>query len=222
MSPAGEPFSVIVLAEPNPNAPGLCCSQLGQVPLPSVQSASDVHVLVDTGEQVPAVGPVQQLYGLPALTHPLFDGHWGDSLGSPSKQPVPAGPLVASSRQKPQYTRAWLGRFAPVLLIVPVDRAKAIGRLPMLVPGIGGQSWLVGKLESTGESAGTQVFPLLRPPWQTTGPPQVPPLGQSVVVLHGPAAFEPPLQVWLQTGHDWMPCAPDVGVSGKRSPPTKS
>src|SRR5437016_5840785 len=83
----------------------------------------------------------------------------------------------------------------------------------MLRPVDGGQSWLVGKLESTGESAGVQAMPLLRPPWQTTEPPQVPPLGQSAVLLHGPAAFEPPVQVWLQVGHDWMPSA-----VGKRSP----
>src|SRR5438128_396019 len=105
---------------------------------------------------------------------------------------------------------------APVLLTVAVERAKAIGRLPMLRPVEGGQSWLVGKLESTGESAGVQGFPLLRPPWQTTEPPQVP-LGQSALLLHGPAAFEPPVQVWLQTGHDWMPSA-----VGKRSPVRKS
>src|SRR2546427_2174375 len=86
----------------------------------------------------------------------------------------------------------------------------------MLRPVDGGQSWRVGKLESTGESAGVQGFPLLRPPWQTTEPPQVP-LGQSALLLHGPAAFEPPLQVWLQTGHDWMPSA-----VGKRSPVRKS
>src|SRR5947208_2544051 len=87
----------------------------------------------------------------------------------------------------------------------------------MLRPVDGGQSWVVGKLGSTGESAGVQARPLLRPPWQTTGPPQVPPLGQSALLLHGPAAFEPPVQVWLQTGHDWMPSA-----VGKRSPVRKS
>ena len=87
----------------------------------------------------------------------------------------------------------------------------------MVVPGTGGQSWLVGKLGSTGESAGVQVFPVLRPPWQTTEPPQLPPLGQSALLLHGPAAFVPPVQVWLQTGHDWMPSA-----VGKRSPVRKS
>src|SRR5438552_13503321 len=87
----------------------------------------------------------------------------------------------------------------------------------MLRPVDGGQSWVVGKLESTGESAGVQAMPLLRPPWQTTGPPQVPPLGQSALLLHGPAAFVPPVQGWLQVGHDWMPSA-----VGERSPVGKS
>src|SRR5207244_7639428 len=66
------------------------------------------------------------------------------------------------------------------------------------------------------ESAGVQGIPLLGPPWQTTEPPQVPPLGQSALLLHGPAVFEPPVQVWLQTGHDWMP-----GAFGNRSPSRK-
>ena len=89
----------------------------------------------------------------------------------------------------------------------------------MVRPGVGGQSWVVGKLGSTGESAGVQGFPLLRPPWQTTEPAQEPaaPPGQSASVLHGPVAFVPALQVLLQTGHDWMP-----GAFGKRSPPRKS
>ena len=38
---------------------------------------------------------------MPAPMHPLFPGHWGATLGSPSKQPVPA---ASTSRQKPQYT----------------------------------------------------------------------------------------------------------------------
>src|SRR5437899_813868 len=87
-------------------------------------------------------------------------------------------------------------------------------------PGwVGGQSWVVGKLASTGESAGVQGFPLLRPPWQTFEPAQEPPAppGQSASVLHGPVAFVPALQVLLQTGHDWMP-----GAFGKRSPPRNS
>ena len=83
--------------------------------------------------------------------------------------------------------------------------------------GVGGQSWLVGKLGFTGESAGVQTAPLLGPPWHTTEPPHVPPPGQSALVLQGPVVFEPPLQVWLQTGHDWMP-----GSFGNRSPVRKS
>src|SRR5437870_5298910 len=100
MSPAGEPFSVIVLAVPKPNAPGLCCWQLGQVPLPSVHSDEAVHGL-GAWSQEPAAGPVQQGDGLPFETHVLLCGHAACVSGAPSKQSVP-GPSM--SRQKPQYT----------------------------------------------------------------------------------------------------------------------
>src|SRR2546427_3109597 len=117
-----------------------------------------------------------------------------------------------------------------------------MGRLPMVRPGVGGQSWVVGKLESTGESAGTQASPVLRPPWQTFEPWQHPEgehvqvpvwnpvqqaigvlaavhtaFAQSASVLHGPVLLAPVLHVLLQVGHDWMP-----GAFGKRSPPRKS
>src|SRR5882724_1119151 len=108
-SPAAEPVSVIVLAVPNWNAPGLCCWQSGHVPLPSVQSALDVHGLGDWS-QVPVPAPVQQLNGLPAETHKLLRGHpvVGGVFRSPSKQFVPAALM---SRQKPQDTRFMPGRF---------------------------------------------------------------------------------------------------------------
>jgi len=108
-APAAEPVSVIVLAVPNWNAPGLCCWQSGHVPLPSVQSALDVHGLGDWS-QVPVPAPVQQLNGLPAEPHKLLRGHpaVGGVFASPSKQFVPAALM---SRQKPQNTRFMPGRF---------------------------------------------------------------------------------------------------------------
>jgi len=181
-----------------------------------VHWASAVHALAGR-LHVPVPAPVQQRNGLPEEMHEMLRGHEACEK-APSKQPVPPpGPPPLTSRQKPQNTRFMLVRFGAVLLTVAVDRAKAIGRPPMSRAAVGGQSWLVGKLGSTGESAGMQELPLLGPPWQTTEPPQVPPLGQSALLLHGPAAFEPPVHVWLQTGHDWMPSA-----VGKRSPVRKS
>src|SRR5438128_9226286 len=87
--PPGEPFSVIVCAVPKPNAPGLCCWQSGQVPLPSVHCEEAVHALGDDPEQEPALAPVQQGEGLRLAMHALFPGDWGATLGSPSKQFVP-------------------------------------------------------------------------------------------------------------------------------------
>ncbi len=101
--PPGEPFSVIVFAVPKPNAPGLCCWQLGQVPAPSVHCDESVHGL-GAWSQEPAVGPVQQLNGLPAERHALLCGHDACAAGAPSKQSVPAPSM---SRQKPQYTLCW-------------------------------------------------------------------------------------------------------------------
>src|SRR6266403_1819435 len=43
------------------------------------------------------------------------------------------------------------------MVVVPVVRAKAMGREPMLLLAGGGQSWLVGKLGVTGESAGSNI-----------------------------------------------------------------
>jgi hypothetical protein len=99
-----------------------------------------------------------------------------------------------------------------VTVFVPVTRSKAIGSAPMLSAGGGGQSWLVGKSDRvpTTESAGVHGFPspgFPVPLWQTLGPPQVPPPGQSALVLHGPPVLVPPVQVWLQTGQTWMPGA---------------
>src|SRR5437667_1402039 len=105
MSPAGAPVSVIVLAVPNPNAPALCCWQLGHVPLPSVHCDESVHGLA-AWSQEPVPGPVQQLNGLPTETHKLLRGHpaVGGLFGSPSKQSEPAASM---SRQKPQNTLCW-------------------------------------------------------------------------------------------------------------------
>ena len=90
---------MIVLPAPNPNAPGLCCSQLGHAPAPSVHWAEEVHDRSDCGSHVPVPDPVQQENGLPALLHPEL---WGQAeFGSPSKQAVPAPSM---SRQKPQNT----------------------------------------------------------------------------------------------------------------------
>ena len=102
-SPAGAPFSVIVCAVPKPNAPGLCCWQLGHCPLPSVHCDEAVHALA-AWSQPPVVGPVQQVKGLPAETHELLCGHDACAVGAPSKQSVPSPSM---SRQKPQYTLAW-------------------------------------------------------------------------------------------------------------------
>ena len=85
----------------------------------------------------------------------------------------------------------------------------------MLSPAEGGQSSLVGKLAVTAVSAGVHGMPLLAPLWHTFEPAQepAPPPGQSVSVLHGPPELVPALQVWLHTGHTWMP-----GAFGNLSP----
>src|SRR5207249_10152259 len=140
----------------------------------------------------------------------LLRGHpaVGGLFGSPSKQSEPAASM---SRQKPQNTLCWAvtGPVSvwPVLVIVPVDRAKAIGRPPISKVVGGGQSWVVGKSPRvpTTESAGVQAMPSLGPPWHLFDPAQepAPAPGQSASVLHGPPLFVPALQVWLQTGHVW-------------------
>src|SRR5437667_1075085 len=83
----------------------------------------------------------------------------------------------------------------------------------------GGQSWVVGKLGFSAESAGVQSAPSLAPPWHLIVPAQepAPAPGQSASLLHGPPLFEPALQVWLQTGQLWIP-----GAFGNRSPVRKS
>src|SRR5436309_9333915 len=83
----------------------------------------------------------------------------------------------------------------------------------------GGQSWVLGKLGLSAESAGVQAPPSLAPPWHLIVPAQepAPAPGQSASLLHGPPLFEPALQVWLQTGQLWIP-----GAFGKRSPVRKS
>ena len=83
----------------------------------------------------------------------------------------------------------------------------------------GGQSWVVGKLGLSAESAGVQAPPSLAPPWHLFVPAQepAPAPGQSASLLHGPPLFEPALQVGLQTGQLWIP-----GAFGKRSPVRKS
>ena len=83
----------------------------------------------------------------------------------------------------------------------------------------GGQSWVLGKLGLSAESAGVQAPPSLAPPWHLIVPAQepAPAPGQSASLLHGPPLFEPALQVGLQTGQLWIP-----GAFGKRSPVRKS
>src|SRR5436309_13393259 len=58
------------------------------------------------------------------------------------------------------------------MVVVPVVRAKAMGREPMLLVAGGAQSWLVGKLWLTGESPGVQAAPSLAPPWHLASPAQ--------------------------------------------------
>src|SRR5213078_4226712 len=83
----------------------------------------------------------------------------------------------------------------------------------------GGQSWVLGKLGLSAESAGVQAPPSLAPPWHLIVPAQepAPAPGQSASLLHGPPLFVPALQVWLQTGQLWIP-----GAFGNRSPARKS
>ena len=85
--------------------------------------------------------------------------------------------------------------------------------------GVGGQSWVVGKLGLSAESPGVQAMPSLGPPWHLIVPAQepAPAPGQSASLLHGPPLFVPALQVWLQTGQLWIP-----GAFGNRSPARKS
>src|SRR5204863_9933086 len=102
-SPAAARCPSSVCAGPKPNAPGLCCWQLGHCQLPSVHCDEAVHALA-AWSQVPAAGPVQQVNGLAAATHELLSGHDACAVGAPSKQSVPSPSM---SRQKPQYTLAW-------------------------------------------------------------------------------------------------------------------
>src|SRR2546426_12629754 len=59
------------------------------------------------------------------------------------------------------------------MVVVPVVRAKAMGREPMLLVAGGAQSWLVGKLGVTGESAGVQAARALAPPGHFPSPAQM-------------------------------------------------
>src|SRR5213596_2848762 len=85
----------------------------------------------------------------------------------------------------------------------------------------GGQSWVVGKSPRVpmAESDGVQAMPSLGPPWHKVALVQepAPAPGQSASLLQGPVAFVPALQVWLHTGHTWIP-----GAFGNRSPSRKS
>src|SRR5947207_5332679 len=148
MSPAGVPVSLIVRAPPpaGPNAPGSRCGQSGYA------AGQSVSVLQDTG--------------------PVGFGSGQAPVWSPAKQPVPVGP-VPSSRQKPQNDRFWLAWSTEVMVFVPVVSAKAMGREPMSLAEGGGQSWLVGKFELMGESAGVQAAPSLSPPWHLLSPAQM-------------------------------------------------
>src|SRR5437773_1143250 len=73
------------------------------------------------------------------------------------------------SRQNPQKTLSWPLPvvFTAAPLFVAVGRAKAIGRPWMSKAAGGGQSWGVGKLGFSAESAGVHAPPLLGPPWHT-------------------------------------------------------
>ena len=116
-APEGRPFSVMVRASCEPNAPEVRCAQAGNTGF--VQSASVLHDVSVCGSQVPVPIPVQQGNGVPApvhfwhvpvpapvqqgsgalaAVHVLFGSLCGHPFdGSPSKQPV-----LSWSRQNPQ------------------------------------------------------------------------------------------------------------------------
>src|SRR6185503_15386341 len=116
MPVCGEPISVIVLLVLpfGPKAPLLRCSQL---------SAAWTQA-----------GPMAT----------PFSQHFCAGL--------PKAPVASRSRQYPENTRLWTLTVPPVSLVanvpvhvsVPLVRLNAIGSVPMLNIGSGGQSWLVG------------------------------------------------------------------------------
>jgi hypothetical protein len=138
------PMAMIVLLAPplGPKAPLLRCSQLSNSPLHAAPTAMP------------------------------FSQHGCAVAGVvPAKAPVPS-----VSRQKPENTRLWALAVLPVSLVavvpvqvnVPVEREKAIGRVPMLKVSDGGQSWLVGYAGSPPRPVvpGVQVMLLFGPPMQ--------------------------------------------------------
>jgi hypothetical protein len=200
-SPPGEPVSVIVWAPPpaGPKAPGFRCSQSWNPVF--VHWAVEMHGVATCGSQLPVPAAVQQGKGAPAPVHPAL---WGQNgLGSPSKQPVPDALM---SRQKPQNTCLCASPPTSAMAVHvtdPVVSVPVFTIVPTSALGGGGQSALVGKSDRVlrlAESAGVQGMPSFGPPWHTFEPPQVPPPGQSVLVLHGPPLFVPPEQVMLHTG----------------------
>src|SRR3989454_12220492 len=90
------------------------------------------------------------------------------------------------------------------MVVVPVVRARAGGRGRMLRLAGGGQSWLVGKLGVTGESAGVQAPPSLAPPWHFPSPAQMgqtwtpteqnPPPVHIALAVHTAPGLVPPTQ----------------------------
>src|SRR5438046_9265129 len=112
------------------------------------------------------------------------------------------------------------------MVVVPVVRAKAMGREPMLLVAGGGQSWLVGKLALSGESAGVQAAPSLAPPWHFAEPAQMgqtwtrteqnPPVHVELAV-HTVPLLVPPTQWSLPavSGGNRSPSRKRVEVSGR-------
>src|SRR6266446_1046690 len=102
-----------------------------------------------------------------------------------------------------------------------------MGREPMLLVGGGGQSWLVGKLGVSGESAGVQAPPSLAPPWhfpsaaqmgQTWTPTeQNPPPVHVALAVHTAPGLVPPTQWSLPeaSGGNRSPSRKRIEVSGR-------
>src|SRR5437773_2728524 len=113
------------------------------------------------------------------------------------------------------------------MVVVPVVRAKAMGREPMLLVAGGGQSGLVGKLAWSGESAGVQAPPSLAPPWHFPSPAQMgqtwtpteqnPPPVHVALAVHTVPLLVPPTQWSLPavSGGNRSPSRKRVEVSGR-------
>src|SRR5262245_36824798 len=103
-----------------PQTPGL-----GPVHVPPPRHcALEVHSV--PGLDPPAHAPGQCPRSVAAHTRPSFvpPTHLPNPL-------TPSDPVASTSRQNPQNTRTWLGRFFPVTDTVPLVRLKAIGSEPI-------------------------------------------------------------------------------------------